>query len=83
MSAREQRGAYTPGEPLNDAIAMAIAPFALGALGWWLDSVLSSGPVLLIAFGIFGVASSFAAAYYRYTGRIAQQESGKPWARAK
>jgi len=37
--------------------------------------------VLLLAFALFGLACSFASAYYRYSQRMAAQQEGKPWAR--
>jgi F0F1-type ATP synthase assembly protein I len=69
----------------DDAISLAMAmvalPVALGLLGWWLDSLLGTGPILLIALAAFGVACSFASAWYRYERRIAQHDAGKPWSR--
>jgi hypothetical protein len=37
--------------------------------------------VLLLAFAAFGVAGSFASAFYRYDRKIKTHEAGKPWTR--
>jgi F0F1-type ATP synthase assembly protein I len=69
----------------NDALSLAMAmvavPVVFGLVGWWVDGLLGTGPILLIAFAAFGVLCSFASAWYRYERRIAEHESGKPWAR--
>lgn len=83
MSSRRRRLAYPTYE--NDALAHAMAmvavPVLFGLLGAWLDSLAGTRPVLLLAFGAFGVACSFASAYYRYEAKIARHDEGKPWAR--
>ena len=70
----------------DDAISLAMAmvalPVVLGLLGWWIDGLLGTGPVLLVLMAGFGVACSFASAWYRYERRIAEHDEGKPWARS-
>jgi hypothetical protein len=83
VSARRRRVAYPTYE--NDALAHAIAlvavPVLFGLLGAWLDSVAGTKPILLLVLGAFGVACSFASAYYRYEAKMARHDAGKPWAR--
>jgi len=83
MSSRRRRLAYPTYD--NDALAHAMAlvavPVLFGLLGAWLDSLLGTRPVLLLVLGGFGVACSFASAYYRYEAKIARNDEGKPWAR--
>jgi hypothetical protein len=85
VSARRRRVAYPTYE--NDALAHALAlvavPVLFGLLGAWLDSVAGTRPILLLAFGAFGVACSFASAYYRYESKMARHDEGKPWARKR
>jgi hypothetical protein len=69
------------GDVLSHGMAMIAAPVALGFLGSFVDGEAGTGPVLLILFAMFGVAASFASAYYRYTVRMDRENEGKPWAR--
>ena len=69
------------GDALSHGLAMVSVPTVLGLLGAWIDSLVGTGPVLLLAFAAFGVAGAFASAYYRYEQKIARQEVGKPWTR--
>lgn len=86
MSARYRRRPLSVPPPADDALshgmAMAAVPVVFGALGWLLDSQVGTGPVFLIVFAFFGVASSFASAYYRYSSRIERVSEGKPWRRS-
>ena len=63
------------------AVAMVIVPVLFGLLGSWIDGRLGTAPIFLLALGAFGVACSFASAYYRYETRIARHDEGKPWSR--
>jgi positive regulator of sigma E activity len=70
----------------NDALAhgmaMVAVPLVLGLAGAWIDSRLGTSPIFVIALAAFGVACSFASAYYRYERRVADHDAGKPWARS-
>jgi positive regulator of sigma E activity len=85
MSARRRRVAYPTYE--NDALAHAMAmvavPVLFGLLGAWLDGRAGTRPVLLLVFAAFGVACSFASAYYRYEAKMARHDEGKPWSRKR
>ena len=63
------------------AVAMVIVPVLFGFLGSWLDGRLGTHPLFLLALAAFGVACSFASAYYRYEARMARHDAGKPWTR--
>ena len=85
MSARHrQRPMFVPppeGDALSHGLAMVAVPTVFGLIGAFVDSRVGTGPVLLLAFALFGLACSFASAYYRYSQRMAAQQEGKPWAR--
>ena len=85
MSARYLRRPMNVPPPADDALsygmAMAAVPVVFGAIGWLLDEAIGTGPVLLILLAFFGVAASFASAYYRYSSRIERESEGKPWKR--
>jgi F0F1-type ATP synthase assembly protein I len=66
---------------LSQAIAMVGTAAVLCLAGAGLDSLAGTGPILLIVFTVFGGASIFASAYYRYVARIRIEEASKPWAR--
>jgi F0F1-type ATP synthase assembly protein I len=75
---------WSPGQyhdALGQALTFVLAPVAFGALGWLLDSLLGSGPVFMILFGLFGAGAVFAWAWYRYEEQSARHEEGKPWTR--
>jgi hypothetical protein len=84
VSARRRRVVAYPtyeNDAFAHAMAMVAVPVLFGLLGAWLDSVAGTRPLLLLVLGGFGVACSFASAYYRYERRIARHDEGKPWAR--
>ena len=68
-------------DALSYAVAMVIVPVLGGLLGAWIDGRLGTSPLFLLVLGGFGVACSFASAYYRYEARIARHDQGKPWNR--
>ena len=68
-------------DPLAHALALVAFPTFLGAVGALLDSLLGTGPILLLVLAVGGVVASFASAFYRYDRKIARHETGKPWTR--
>jgi hypothetical protein len=68
-------------DALAHGMAMVAVPLLFGLFGSFLDGLAGTGPILVIALAGFGVACSFASAYYRYERRIADHDAGKPWAR--
>jgi len=87
MNARHrQRPRFVPppsGDALSHGLAMVTAPVVLGLIGAFLDSRIDTQPIFLLAFAVFGVAASFASAYYKYVARVAHDEAGKPWTRRR
>ena len=55
--------------------------FAL--FGWWLDGRFGTGPVLAIAFGLFGMVGQAIRIYYQYRARMEREEEGKPWTQSR
>jgi F0F1-type ATP synthase assembly protein I len=60
---------------------LVITPMIFGGIGWLLDSWLGTGPILAIAFGVFGVVGIFAKLKLGYDRDMAVAEVGKPWTR--
>jgi F0F1-type ATP synthase assembly protein I len=50
-------------------------------LGFLVDQALGTGPVFMLALGIFGFLGAVAALYYRYQDAMAKEEADKPWNR--
>jgi len=70
-----------PDGPLSQAISMVGTGALLCLGGSGLDSLLGTGPILLIVFACLAAAAIFASAYYRYEARIRVEEASQPWAR--
>ena len=83
MSSRIRKPAYQPNsdDPLAHAVAMVITPVMLGFLGVWLDSMIGTRPILMIALVVVGIVGAFFSAYFRYEKRMAEHDRDKPWAR--
>jgi F0F1-type ATP synthase assembly protein I len=54
--------------------------FAL--LGYWLDRVFGTGPVLAIVLGLVGLVGIVLRTYYWYQANVSREEEGKPWKRS-
>jgi F0F1-type ATP synthase assembly protein I len=71
-----------PGSDLiSHGLALVTVPVVLGLLGSFIDGLLGTGPVFLMALAALGVVGAFLSAYYRYERRIAHHDAGKPWTR--
>jgi F0F1-type ATP synthase assembly protein I len=70
------------GEALSLAVGLVVTPLLFALLGWWLDRMLGTDPVLAFAFGAVGLFGQCAHMYYSYRARIAREEEGKPWTRS-
>lgn len=68
-------------DALSQALTFALAPVLFGALGWWLDGLLGTKPVLMVLFGVLGVFAVGVWAWSTYQTRSARHDEGKPWTR--
>lgn len=66
---------------LSQALSLVVGPVLFGFLGWVLDRALGTGPIFLLAFGLFGFLGAVTALYFRYNAAIERDESDKPWNR--
>ena len=70
----------------SDALAMAVefvaTPLLCALLGFWLDGVFGTGPILAIVLGLVGLLGVVLRTYYWYQADMAREEEGKPWKRS-
>jgi F0F1-type ATP synthase assembly protein I len=70
----------------SDALAMAVefvaTPLLFALLGYWLDRVFGTGPVLAIVLGLVGLVGVVLRTYYWYQADVSREEEGKPWKRS-
>lgn len=60
---------------------MVATPALFVLFGVFLDGRLGTGPVLAVAFGLFGVVGVFVSSWYEYKAKMDRAEAGKPWAK--
>lgn len=77
MDNRKRRGSF--GDGLTMSVEFAAGPLLFGAIGWLLDGVLDSGPLLLVLFASFGVIGAFLTFMFRYSAAVERENVGKPW----
>jgi F0F1-type ATP synthase assembly protein I len=68
-------------DALAEAAHLVGTPILFGALGYWLDALAGTRPLLMLVLGTFAFVGAFVSTYLRYQRRIARQDEGKPWAR--
>jgi F0F1-type ATP synthase assembly protein I len=70
----------------SDALAMAVefvaVPLLFALLGYWLDQVFGTGPLLAIVLGLIGLVGIVLRTYYWYQANMSREEEGKPWKRS-
>jgi F0F1-type ATP synthase assembly protein I len=70
----------------SDALAMAVefvaTPLLFVLLGYWLDRVFGTGPLLAIVLGLIGLVGIVLRTYYWYQANMTREEEGKPWKRS-
>ena len=71
------------GNALSQAVEFVAGPLLFALLGWFLDRLFGTGPVLAISLGLFGLAGVVARAYYTYRAAMDREEEGKPWTRSR
>ena len=82
MELRERRALNQGFErALAQGLEIVASVFVFGLLGWWLDCVFGTAPVLMIAFGLLGVFAVAVRSYLWYKASMDQEEKGKPWKR--
>jgi len=62
---------------------MAFAPALFALLGLWIDSMLGTTPLLVIAFAIGGVIGAVLSVYYRYRYAMAEASRVRQQAEAE
>ena len=99
MELRDRQATWNGfGEAFSLAVEIVVTPLLFALLGWWLDSLLGTGPVLAIAewrrrqsqrvvlaiaFGLFGIVGQAIRIYYQYRARMEREEEGKPWTQSR
>ena len=64
------------------AMELALTPFVAGALGYLLDRVIGTVPVMTIIFLMLAVVATFIKMYYTYDARMKEHDAESPWGRA-
>lgn len=60
---------------------LVFSPLLLALLGFGLDHLLGTLPVLTIVFAVLGLAGAVVKLYYTYRLEMEQHESNGPWAK--
>jgi F0F1-type ATP synthase assembly protein I len=66
---------------LAQGLEIVASVFLFGLLGWWLDRVFDTRPILMILFGLLGVFAISMRSYLWYKASMDSEEKGKPWKR--
>jgi F0F1-type ATP synthase assembly protein I len=77
---REDHGALSHG--FSRAFELALTPAIFGVLGWVLDRVFGTGPLLVIAFSVFGIVGMGVRTWYSYDHEMRQLEQQRLAARS-
>ena len=68
---------------LAQSLEIVVSVFLFGLFGWWLDGRFGTRPVLMIVFGLIGVAAVTMRTYLWYRASMDREEKGKPWTRPR
>jgi F0F1-type ATP synthase assembly protein I len=60
---------------------LVFSPLLLALLGFGLDRLLGTVPVLTVIFAVVGLAGAVIKIYYSYRAEMEQHEKNGPWAR--
>ncbi|HEX5095689.1 MAG TPA: AtpZ/AtpI family protein [Acidimicrobiia bacterium] len=63
-------------------IEMVVTPVLFALLGFWLDGVFGTRPILTVVFFTLALAGAVASVYYRYRAEMDEHEKGKPWTKS-
>ena len=58
---------------------LVLTPVLFAGIGYVLDRVFGTVPILTIAFAVFAVAGMFVRAYFRYEAEMQRHEADAPW----
>ena len=59
---------------------LAFSPLLLAAIGYGLDRLLGTVPLLTITFGVLGLFGAVTKIYFTYRSEMEQHEANGPWA---
>ena len=60
---------------------LVFSPLVLALIGFGLDRLFGTVPVLTILFAVVGLAGAVAKLYYGYRSEMEQHEANGPWAK--
>src|SRR5579863_5728371 len=66
---------------MTRGIELAVMPFLFGGIGFGLDVLLGTKPLLTIAFALFAIVGLSVRTYYGYETAMRAHEADKPWGR--
>jgi hypothetical protein len=69
------------GETMTRGIELAVMPFLFGGIGFGLDLLFGTKPLLTIAFALFAIVGLSVRTYYGYETAMRAHEADKPWGR--
>jgi F0F1-type ATP synthase assembly protein I len=78
---RAQKAVLTFATGWSKAFEIAGVTAVFTLIGFWLDSVFDTRPILTIVFFLLAVAGLAARSYYAYQADMALHEEEKPWTR--
>ena len=69
------------GDGLSRAFELVATPAVFGGIGYLVDRIAGTTPVVTIVLAVFGVIGTFIRAWYAYDTEMRTLESGGRWAR--
>ena len=69
------------GDTMTRGIELAVMPFLFGGIGFGLDLLLGTKPLLTIIFAVFAIVGLSVRTYYGYETAMRAHEAEMPWAR--
>lgn len=65
------------------AIELALTPVVAGGIGYLVDRVLGTVPVITVVFFLLAVVATFVKMYYAYDTQMKSHDAESPWGRAR
>jgi F0F1-type ATP synthase assembly protein I len=66
------------GDAMSRAFEIAVTPVIFGLLGFWLDHVFGTQPVLTVALAVFAVVGMFVRSWIGYDAEMRRHEAELP-----